>query len=251
MRRIVSRIGETGYNNRGSKMKIVDMKHSKDVLVEFQDEHKAKVKTNYNNFCKGNVKNPFDKTVFNVGYIGIGKYSYITHVNIYVTWSLMLRRCYEEKTLETRPTYINCSVCEQWHNFQNFAQWYETNYYNVYDEAMVLDKDILIKGNKIYSPETCVFVPNRINILFTNRRLHRGNLPVGCSMHDGKIEVRCCTDKGRKFLGYFKLDQVKEAFETYKEFKEKYIKEVAEEYKEHIPIKLYEAMINYKIDIND
>ena len=61
---------------------------------------------------------------------------------------------------------MDCSVYEGWHNFQNFAKWYEDNYYEIEEEQMHLDKDILVKGNKVYSPDTCVFVPETINGLF-------------------------------------------------------------------------------------
>ena len=87
----------------------------------------------------------------------------------------MLRRCYDEKLHKKYPTYIDCKVCEEWLNFQNFAKWYYNNYYEIENEKICLDKDILHKGNKIYSPDNCVFVPNNINVLFVKSDKSRGD----------------------------------------------------------------------------
>ena len=247
-----NRVGEINYNKNGTKMIIIKYNSYNDIIIEFQDEYRIKVNTRYGDFKKGNVKNPYDKTTLNIGYIGVGKYSHKTHKKIYEEWRQMFQRCYDPYEINKRPTYIDCIVCEEWHNFQNYAQWREENYYEAFNEIMCLDKDILIKGNKIYSPQTCIFVPKRINILFTNRKNDRGDLPIGCVKQDDKIRVRCNTIENKnKHLGYFPINQVIEAFTCYKNFKENYIKQVANQYKPYIPIKLYEAMYNYKVEITD
>lgn len=79
----------------------------------------------------------------------------------------MLNRCCSGKLHKRESTYINCKVCDEWLNFQNFSEWFKNNYYEVEGQRMELDKDILNKGNKIYSPNTCIFVPHNINNLFT------------------------------------------------------------------------------------
>jgi len=164
----------------------------------------------------------------------------------------MLQRCYDPYEINRHPTYIDVFVCEEWHNFQNYAQWREENYYEVFNEIMCLDKDILFKENKIYSPQTCIFVPKRINSLFTNRKNDRGDLPIGCIKQNDKIRVRCNTMENKnKHLGYFPINQVIEAFTCYKNFKENYIKQVADEYKDLIPTELYDAMYRYEVEIND
>ena len=190
------------------------------------------------------------------GFVGEGKYKSTENkktTRCYKIWDEMLKRCHNEKYQNEKPTYIGCTICEEWYNFQNFAEWYEKNYYKIENEIVCLDKDILVKGNKIYSPETCIFVPNRINILFTKSNKTRGKYPIGiyCYKQRQELRVRCNTLKGSVYLGRFELDEVNEAFLTYKKFKENYIKEVADEYKDLIPIELYNAMYNYKVDIND
>jgi hypothetical protein len=117
---------------------------------------------------------------------------------------------------------------------------------------MCLDKDILYKGNKVYSPETCVFVPERINILFVKSDKIRGEYPIGVTWRKdrGRFSSRCCDAHGTyKPLGCY--DTVEGAFNAYKTFKEKVIKQVADEYKHLIPNKLYQAMYNYQVEIND
>ena len=160
----------------------------------------------------------------------------------------MLRRCYDEERHKTHPTYIDCTVCDEWHNYQNFAEWYEKNYYKVENETMEIDKDILIPGNKIYSPNNCLIVPHRINSLF----LRAANDSNGCiAKNYNQYEARCWveTDNGRKlkYLGLFKTKE--NAIKAYIDFKTGYIKEIAEEYKNKIPQKLYEAMINHKLRV--
>ena len=163
----------------------------------------------------------------------------------------MLRRCYDSKYHDREPSYIGCEVSEDWLNFQNFAGWYYDNIYQIEDEVISLDKDILCKGNKIYSPDTCVFVPQTINSLFTKRDNHRGNYPVGVyyKKKNKKYIAQCNVNEKQKHLGCY--DKPEEAFQVYKNFKEKYIKEVAEEYKDKIPEKLYNAMITYEVEIDD
>ena len=249
------RIGEEGYNNFGSKMIITEYINNRKILVEFQDKYKAKVYSTYSHFKNHKIANPYDRTVYNIGYLGENKKQ--CDRIIYNEWFQMLQRCYDPYHLNKCPTYIDCFVCDEWHNFQNFAKWYEENYYECNNEKMNLDKDILCKGNKIYSPQTCVFVPQRINLLFVKRDNYRGNLPIGCDIHKASntIRVRCNIIENekikRKCLGYFSIDKPFQAFTCYKNFKENYIKQVADEYKDLIPMKLYDAMYRYEVEIND
>lgn len=252
-----SRIGEENYNNYGTLMKIIKYYKNNDIWVEFQDEYKAKVHTNYGNFKRGEVRNPYDKTVENVGYLGEGTYSKKENEKCYNYWKHMITRCYNPYKLNKYQMYIDCFVCEEWHCFQNFAKWYERNYYEIKGERMCLDKDILIKGNKIYSPTSCCFTPQRINVLFIKADSIRGKYPIGVCYHKitnkliSQISVYEHNKTKRYHLGCFPLNKPFQAFYTYKMFKEKYIKEVAEEYKNSIPIELYNAMYKWEVEIND
>ena len=258
------RLGEISISLEGYEMKIIEYNNYTDIVVEFQDEYKAKVHTTYQHFKNDKwVKNPYHPRVFGVGYFGQGKYEAQKNKKknkVYQVWMSMLQRCYDPYYINEHLTYIDCYVCKEWHNFQNFAKWYEENYYECNNERMELEKDILIKNSKIYSPETCVFVPRRINILFVKQQRKRGKYPIG--VHEAycgkilKLYTHCSTfnkENGRKdvFLGYFPLNEPFHAFYTYKIFKENYIKQVADEYKDLIPQRLYDAMYKYEVEIND
>ena len=170
----------------------------------------------------------------------------------------MFRRCYSEKWHDKEGTYKDCEVCKEWWLFSNFKKWYDENYYQINNEQMSLDKDILHKGNKIYSPENCIFVNQIINNLFTKNNKIRGDLPIGIkrnkwskkkyvsqlSYYDFNLKR-----KRRKTLGY--SNSIEELFNKYKQAKEENIKRIADFYKDKIPKKLYNAMYNYEVEITD
>lgn len=247
------RLNKVGYNNNGERMTIVRYGGNADIDIQFDDgtivEHKQ-----YSNFKGGRVKNPMTPSVYGIGFVGVGDYKTSNengkHTKCYKTWNHMHERCYDPKYHEKYPTYKNCTVCEEWNNYQVYAKWDNENYYEVGNEKMTLDKDILCKGNKVYSPDTCIFVPNSINVLFTKSDNARGEYPIGVCKVGDKFLAQLCKGNGKQIsLGYFNTPE--EAFLAYKIAKEAYIKEVAEEYKDKIPCKLYEAMIAYEVDIND
>ena len=244
---------ETQYNSYGTLMKIIDYISSNNIIIEFQDDYKYITRTTYASFISGKVRNPYDKSAYNVGFVGVGCYSIRNNQRAYQTWRDMLKRCYDPYNMNTsnHSCYQNCIVCEDWFNFQNFAKWYEDNYYVVENEIMCLDKDILFKQNNIYSPNTCLIVPATINKLFVKQKKSNSNLPIGCYNHDGKIMVTCRLGKNRVYKSGFNYNQVEEAFEYYKNLKEEYIRKVANDYKDRIPDKVYTALINYSIEIND
>lgn len=247
MTKKINRVGEINYNKYGTQMKIIEYNNNKKIKVEFQDKYKAIVSTSYSHFLDGTVKNPYDKSVLNVGYLGEGKYNSIKDLKVYLCWKNMLKRCYDPYYLNKYPTYIDCYVCKEWHCFQYFAEWFYNNYYEIEGEVMHLDKDILIKGNKIYSPKTCVFVPNNINQLFVKTDSKRGKLPIGVT--EDKRRGTYSTFISHINYGYFK--DIRSAWLMYKFNKELIIQSVADEYKDLIPTKLYDAMYKYEVEMND
>lgn len=238
-----SRIGQLAKNNQGTLMKIIEDK-GETVVIEFQDSHKFKIETIYLNFKNRCVKNPYDKTHCNVGYIGTGYFRTVEngeHPQAYIIWNTMIERCYKESLRDKYPAYYGIvTVCEDWHNYQNFAEWYKNNYYQVGTERMHLDKDILFPGNKIYSPDTCLLVPQRINMLLLNKPNKRG-LPNGISKtkYGYSAKYNCVN------LGIY--NTLEEAFLHYTKEKEKKIQEVAQEYRNVIPAKLYTALMDYRV----
>ncbi len=242
----------------GEECEIVEYKNSRDITIKFM-KTEEKIRSNYNHFKKGTIKSHFSPSICGIGIVGgirvedeCGEL-----VNYYKIWYSMINRCYAKKSLQKRPTYKECTVCDEWIYYKNFKEWYEKNYYEIEGEKMCLDKDILVKGNKIYSPETCVFVPSNINTLFTKSDAKRGEYPIGVSWKkkNNKYQANCRifdikNNKYRyKYLGLYNTPE--EAFKVYKKAKEENIKQVADYYKDQIPQKLYEAMYKYEVEITD
>ena len=251
------KLGQTVMQNCGELAFIVEYVDARNITVQFKATGEL-VKTQYYAFVKGLVKSHFTPSVYGVGITGLeptvdeetGE-----QLDSYKCWFSMLNRCYSVKFQERQPTYIGCSVSDDWLYYPNFKKWYDKNYYKIDNKTPNLDKDILVKGNKIYSEDTCVFVPKFINTLFVKRQKTRGNLPIGVSYHKARKKYQAQLSmhkdgkKTTKHLGWF--DTPNEAFEVYKRAKEDYIKEVADNYKDEIPAKLYKAMYAYEVEIND
>ena len=249
-----SRLGETVILKCGATAKIINYKDANNIKIKILETEEI-IDTCYKNFKCRNIKSKFLPSVYNHGYLGyeetIDKDG--NQLPSYKTWSRMLERCYSEKYKEKQPTYKDVICCKEWLNYSNFKKWYNENYYEIEGEQMALDKDILIKGNKVYSPENCVFVPQRINSLFVKNDANRNNL-IGVYYDDSKnyinkYKVSISVNNKIKYIGRFNTPE--EAFNAYKQFKEQYIKQIADEYKDKIPKKLYDAMYRYKVEITD
>jgi len=166
--RCKKRTGEKHLTNEGYWVIITEYITAKDCTIQFEDGVVLYNKY-YLDIKKGLIRNPNRISMCGKGYVGEGKYKAIRKVKSYSTWANMLQRCYSKTYHAKKPTYIECYVTEEWLNFQNFAEWFEKNYNPEIMERWSLDKDILVKGNKVYSPETCCFVPYEINNKFTSR----------------------------------------------------------------------------------
>lgn len=248
MEKVKNRVGEKHVTKEGYTIEIIEYFKWGDCTIRFEDGTIIKNKV-HQAIKNGSIKNPLHKSVLGVGYFGIGKYSYKNHPKIYTTWNSMLFRCHNENYQKRQPTYVGCLVVEEWHNFQNFAKWYEENF-KPYMEDWHLDKDILFRGNKTYSPETCCFVPQEINSLFTKRQNDRGKSPIGVTKLGNRFTAKLSVNnKDRGYLGLFKTPE--EAFQAYKTEKEKYIKEVVNKWKDQITREVYQALINYQVEITD
>lgn len=247
--------GEINTNYQELKMKIIKYINYGNIDIAFLNDNYIVKNTTYHCFKEGKIKNVFYPEVYGVGFIGDEKsLNDVCITKSYYTWKNMIERCYCESSLKNYPTYTECTVIKEWHNYSNFKVWFDKNYYELESQVTNLDKDILHKGNKLYSPETCIFVPQRINNLFPKSDKSRGLYPVGVNKINDKYVAECSylneeNKRCRKKIGRFNTPE--EAFYAYKKFKEQYIKEVADKYKNKIPQKLYEAMYKYKVEITD
>ncbi len=186
------------------------------------------------------MKNKLLPTVEGIGCIGYGHTS--SHP-AYSIWSGMLLRCYNEAQQVLYPQYKDCSVCMEWHNFQNFANWYDVNF----KPNSQLDKDLSVLGNRIYSPETCEFIPSDINTLISHKKSVKNGLPTGVTkVPSGKYRANSRDDSGYPVvIGTFKTPD--EASQAYKEYKQKVIRTIADrEYgKGTISYQIYNNLCNY------
>lgn len=144
----------------------------------------------------------------------------------YQAWKDMLRRCYSKPDLELHPTYKGCSVCPEWLTFTVFKSWYDNHHINGY----TLDKDIKIKGNKIYSPTTCLFIDQSVNKLMVGCDSRRGKYPIGVSLtkEKNRYRARIAIDAKHKYIGSFVT--IEEASNAYKEAKNDQIKVMMDRY---------------------
>lgn len=258
----IDRFGEEKLNNQGCLMKIIKYNGCDDIVVEFQDEYKGRVHTTYNHFLSNGVKNPYSPSIFNVGIVGNKylKYKDYKPTKEYVAWSDILKRCFSENFKRKNPTYNDVICCEEWLLYENFYEWLHSqeNFNKWYNSnKWCVDKDILVKNNKIYSPETCVLVSNNVNCLIVKCNAVRGNLPIGVIYNNVNKKYIARVSKYRddkeirEHIGCYNTPE--EAFQAYKKAKEFYVKQVAkEEYiKGNITKRCYEAMMNYQVEITD
>lgn len=235
--------------NFNGDIQIVEYIHATNVIVKFLDcKHQHKVKTTTYYIKKGVVKNPYRRTLFGVGYIGVGKYSTKGSPEekaAYGCWSDMIRRCYYERELIRYPTYRGCSVCPEWQCFQVFAEWYINHPF--FGLGYHLDKDVLVRGNKVYSPSTCTLLPESLNIMLCDSRAARGKYPVGVSWHKRDENFSCNARIGSKpkYLGNFATAE--EASAKYVIYKEAFVKESANAWRGRIEEKAYEAFMDWTV----
>ena len=246
-------IGKEFQTKRKGKCFIIDYKGYNNVLVKFY-EPSCEVSCQMQALKNGNVSNPLYPSVYKNGFIGIGEYS-SKDEGLYCLWKSMLLRSYDDKYHEKYPTYKDVEVCDEWLNFQNFADWCsKQKFFNAKDakeRPYHLDKDIVVKGSKIYSPNTCSFVPSEVNTLLLKRGKSRGVCLIGVSKHEptGSYLANVKHSGRNVHLGSYCTEN--EAFQAYKLAKEAYIKEVAEKWRGKIDDKVYQALLTYQVETTD
>jgi len=176
-------------------------------------------------------------------------------VKEYSLWIDMLLRC-TQKYWDKKPTYRGTTCSENFKSYSYFYEWcnkqisFDSKESN--KRSWQLDKDLLGKGNKIYSEDVCIFIPQDLNSLLVKRDNDRGEYPIGVALDKrrDKFRARCCAGGIKEvFLGYY--DTPEQAFQAYKTFKESYIKQVAEQYKSQIDPRAYKALLEYEVNIDD
>lgn len=237
------KIGDSFINAQGSVFIVKDYLSSSNITIEFDKPIKHTVKTNMANIKTGNIHNRYLPTLAGKGVIGDFKVD--SSNKMYKSWSGMLNRVYSKTDI---TTYKGCSVADDWLHLSTFSDWFDKQ---VVQENWQLDKDLLVEGNKVYSENTCIFLPREINTFLTDRYNFRGEWPVGVTYHErlGKWEASCTFDSKRNYLGVF--TEPTSAFNAYKEFKESCAKTLAKRWEGIIDTRGVEALLNFTVNIDD
>lgn len=253
--------GQKFVTNSGWECEVLNYGGTHNVEVKWQDGSTSF--ESRSNLEAGGIKPLFQPSVEGIGYFGKGRFE--PHYGngekaggkIYGYWTRMFSRCYNpfELNKSKNQSYRDIHVCEEWHNFQNFAEW-ALKQVNTPAFDFELDKDLLAKGKLIYSPDNCCFVPADINLFLMQQdigKYYRGVNIIRPNAKSPNAKVgfvaRCCTNNGREYLGFYNTPEA--AFQAYKKRKESYAKELAEKWKDKIDPRAYDALMNYKVEITD
>lgn len=241
-RKLSISVGDTFKTKKCGVVKVLLITSSSDITVEFDNGLIGSCSTKL--LKSGGCTHCEYPNIFGKGYLGKGDYK--TSGNDYMSWYGIMRLCYEKQD--------SCStVDERWHNFQNFAYDISTLFgYSEYLEGdYVLEKSFFEKINSHYSLSTCYFVPNGLANVFNLMKSQRNSIyPIGVTkIKNGRFIARFSIKDTYIHIGTY--DSVNDAFFAYKGRKETHIKELAEKYKDRIDPKVYNALLNYTVEITD
>ena len=249
-------VGKVCKSLNSGDFKILKYNDSRNVEIQFLKTRYRKV-AEMKEVRSGEVKDPYSPSVYGVGVVGTKYPPTINDVKTkeYALWTNMLVRCYSDSSKKKRPTYEGCEVSDNFKSYEYFYEWChkQIGFSNEGNENQFhLDKDLLIKGNKVYSEDTCVFIPAEINTLLIKCASTRGECLIGVSWHKTRkaFVAKVNKSKGkREYLGFFNTEI--EAFNAYKVAKESFVKEQANKFKSQIDERAYNALMNYEVEITD
>lgn len=246
--------GDKYEMNQNGTLEVLEYHEANNVIVRFIDTGYT-TRTEACQLKRGTVRDYLLPSVFGVGIIGVGEYSpYAPGEDVaewsYLKWQNMLERCYDNSDKIRLRTYEGVSVCDEWLNYQNFAAW-ATKQVGYGNKLWALEKDIISKGNKIYSPDACCFLPQELNNLVLRAQRVRGAWPIGVALHEsnGKFVAHVSGTGNSGYVGIY--DTPEQAFSAYKKVKERRIKELANKWRSQIDPRAYEALMNYEVLITD
>jgi hypothetical protein len=192
------------------------------------------------------------KLIFGVGRVGVGRYKSNDRrqpIKIYGIWYQMIGRCYMElaKRSNRNRTYMDCVVCDEWLDFQVFAEWYEENHI----QGFHLEKDIISPGNKVYGPEFCGFVPPEINTCLTHTgRINRSyDLPTGVSFCPATGDYQVTISEQGRSIGLGRFSDIDAARSCYLSRKKSWLVSLANKYKEQLTERMYNAILVFPVEM--
>jgi hypothetical protein len=242
------KVGQFFTNTQGVTLEVIKYEKASKVTVKVHGPVEYEIITTQGNLKKGVVHDKYSPSFAGKGILGDAVVDVKSQE--YVAWAGMIKRCYifYENKPTARVNYEGCEVADHFLYYPNFTGWFGKQFVQ---PKWQLDKDLLVKGNKIYSAETCVFLPRALNTFLTLRGNHRGPYPIGVTIHEetGHFEAACNRDGKRIYLGVYKTPEA--AFEIYKAEKEAYAKDLAARWKGQIDPRAYDALMNWTVDITD
>lgn len=244
--------GDLFATNQGCVCIVVDYQDSKNVRVRFLDKFNHEVIARLDHLRSGKVRNPYHPSLFGVGFVGVGDFKASENgkdTKEYTTWYNMMKRCYSREFLDGNPTYEGCKVCDEWHNFQSFAEWL-TKQKNWGKAGYDLDKDLKIIGNKVYGPDFCSLVPHEVNSVLGRKtfRKKKEEAPDGVSWDAAKRKyIAQCWNGNGKNIHIGRFDCKFQAHDLYKKFKERIVREVADRFKEDLDVCVYVNLSSYRL----
>lgn len=163
------RNGDKYMTNQCGMVRVIEYFNKHNVQIEFVNTGCVRT-ARADSIRNGQVKDPLMPSVYGIGFIGQGEYKSTVNYKYtpeYLRWQAMMRRCYSSASRHENKSYADCTVCVEWHDFQHFAEWYHSTYPGG-DDEWHLDKDILILGNREYSPHSCMWVTRQQNASHAN-----------------------------------------------------------------------------------
>lgn len=247
--RIIDRTGEESINFQGYEIVVIKSNGAHDVTVQFNDYRKSiRYNVSYQEFLKGSVKNLFHPEIYGVGYFGEGVYTARVDEKMskcYTSWINMLGRCYNLLNLKKQNSYKDVTVCQEWHNFQNFAEWFYKNYNPEIMSNWHLDKDLICKECKMYSPKTCCLLPPEVNAIFQNKVISKSTGVRGVHKEGNKYTTTISKFGKQTYLGLY--ETIEEAHNAYNNAKKEYLDELSERWKGTLPDKVCNAIRDFDI----
>lgn len=245
-------VGNTYDTNESGPVVVIGYEGYKKVLVKFIDGTETYCRSG--DLLNGEVWNPMQPSKFGRGFFGQGPHLHsIGKVTTkeYSTWGGIFYRLFDEKALERKPTYKEVGIVQDWYNFQEYAEWcqWQKGFKN---EGWQLDKDLINKGSKEYSPENCCWVPREVNMALISQKKQRGSLPIGVTTAGHrmlKYRAQWCEGSGQQYSPI--MTDPMACYEIYKKNKERYMHSLAAKWAGLIDERAEYALSVFEVDIND
>lgn len=245
--RFTSMVGKRFESNKGDWCTVLEYINAHKVVIKFDGYEHYEKTVSAKALKEGSFRNNYRPTTQGLGYMGDGIYSWNGDEDVqkaYQVFTGMFSRCYDPYTQSKQPAYIGCSVDARWYDFQVFAKFYvESPFCSL---GYHLDKDLLIRGNRVYSPEACTLLPPEVNSALSSTPESASGLPLGVNKIDNGYVARLNKmGQNREYLGYYKTAE--EAHKVYVKAKEDYIHSLAEKWHGKIEERAYQALMNWTV----